>query len=140
MHAPKHTQIVDGLCRYGPEGLVTLVEAVELVTCAITYCRDQGIRMLLMDVTRLYGHAVPTLVDRFWMAQDWAQASQGVVTVALVALPEHIDPGRFGVKVATDCGLKGDVFTSVAAAEAWLLANGQNAGAQPVVRGVRMRS
>lgn len=122
MYLPEHARVVDGLCRYDPEGFVSLVEAVELVTCAITCCRDQGIGMLLVDVTRLRGHAVPTLVDRFLMAQDWAEAAGGLVTVALVALPEHIDPGRFGVRVATDSGLKGDVFTSVASAEAWLSA------------------
>jgi hypothetical protein len=57
------------------------------------------------------------------MVQDWAQAAQGELIVALVTLPEYILPGKFGVKAARDAGLKSDVFTSAADAKTWLMAN-----------------
>jgi hypothetical protein len=120
MPVPEHMTIMDGVSRYRPEGVVTLVEGVELVTDAISHCFDEGIRKLLVDVRRLRGHAVPTLVDRFLMARDWAHAARGAVAVALVALPEHIHPEKFGVKVANDAGMTADVFTSDTAAEEWL--------------------
>jgi hypothetical protein len=42
--------------------------------------------------------------------------------VALVARPEHIHPEKFGVKVASDRGMRGNVFTSEHDALEWLLA------------------
>ena len=87
---------------------------------AITYCRVRNITKLLVDLRELFGYPVPSLADRYWMVQDWAEAAQGALIVAVVALPEYIDPNKFGVKAAADAGLKGDVFTSVADAKAWL--------------------
>ncbi len=73
-------------------------------------------------MTGLSGVAVPTRDDRFWIAQDWAQEAKGMVILALVAPPEYIDPGRFGVAAAADAGLKVAVFTSKSDAMEWLLA------------------
>ena len=118
--------IVDGLCSYRPQGRVSLVVGVEMITAAIIHCRDRKISKLLVDVTELTGYPNPTLSDRFWMVQDWAHAAQGELIAALVTLPEYIDPGKFGVKAAHDAGLKCDVFTTVAEAKAWLMANETN--------------
>ena len=101
-----------------------------MITGAIALCRAQDVEKLLVDVTGLSGYAVPTLDDRYWMAQDWAHAAQGRVIVAVVALPEFIDAKKFGVKAAADAGLKGDVFTKTAHAEAWLLANAPGEASQ----------
>jgi hypothetical protein len=120
LHLAEQLRIADGICRYSLRGRLPLVEAVDLVTAVITYCRTQGIPRLLVDVRGLQGHTSLTLVDRYWMAQDWAQAAQSLVIVALVALPEQIDPDKFGVKAATDAGMTADVFTAEAAAEDWL--------------------
>ena len=118
-------EILEGYCRYRPRGEVSLVEAVGLVTRAIAFCRDQKIPKLLVDITELGQFSTPTLVDRYLMAEEWAQESRGAVTMALVARPEHIHPERFGVKVASDRGLRGNVFTSERDALEWLLAERQ---------------
>ena len=123
MQVQEETTIVGGICVYRPRGQVSLVEGVAMITRAIEECRARKIRKFLFDVTELTGYPVPTLADRFWMVQDWAQAAQGELIVAAVALPEYIDPGKFGVKAAIDAGLKSDVFTSAADAQAWLQAN-----------------
>jgi hypothetical protein len=122
MHALIDWEIVDRGAQYRPRGDVTLVEAVELVTRAIALCRAQKLERLLVDLTGLSGISIPTLDDRFWMAQDWAQESKGMVVVAMVVPPEYIHPTGFGVTAAADAGLTSAVFTSKAAALDWLRA------------------
>ena len=63
---------------------------------------------------------VPTLVDRFLMVEDWAQAAQSMVVVAMVTHSRYIHPHKFGVTVAAHLGLTCDVFTSRDAASKWL--------------------
>ena len=87
----------------------------------LSWCRDQGVTRLLVNVTGLEDVPIPTLVDRFLMVEDWAQESKGTVVVVLVASPEYIHPRKFGVKVAASFGLICDVYTSEEAASNWLL-------------------
>ena len=114
-------EVRDGLCIFRPRGSYSLVGAVELVSRAISRCRDQGVTRLLVNVTGLEEVPIPTLVDRFLMVEDWAQESKGNVVVVLVASPEYIHPRKFGVKVAASFGLICDVHTSEEAASKWLL-------------------
>ena len=120
MFAPHQLKIVKGVGRLKAEGRVTLVDAVDLVTGAIGFCRQNGIRKLVVNTQSLRGLSVPTTVDRFLMAREWAHAARGAVTIALVVRPEYIDPERFGVKAAADAGLTANTFTTEAAADAWL--------------------
>lgn len=113
-------EVVNAVATYRPRGDYSLVEAVELVSNAIAYCRDGGIAKLMIDGTGLIGISIPTLVDRFLMVEEWAQESGGTVVVVLVTLPEYIHPERFGVKVAAHFGLACDVYTSEEAAWKWL--------------------
>ncbi len=117
---PGPLEIVDGIACVRPRGHFSLVEAVALVSSAIAYCRDRSLTRLLVDGTAITGVAIPSLVDRFLMVEEWAHQSNGVVVVALVALPEYIHPEKFGVKVALDFGLVCDVYTSEDAAWTWL--------------------
>jgi hypothetical protein len=119
-------EVLESYCRFHPSGIVSLVEAVELVTRAIAFCREQKIPRLLIDVTSLAQFSIPTLVDRYLMVEEWAREARGVVIVAMVALPEHIHPEKFGVKAAADSGLRGNVFTSEREALEWLLAESQS--------------
>jgi hypothetical protein len=121
VNIPPHLEIGPNFARFSPSGDVSLVEAVQLITEAIAFCRIRAIRRLLVDSTGLTGFASPSLVDRFWMAQDWAQESKGMVIVAMIARAEHIHPRKFGVMAAADAGLVGDVFTSELEAREWLL-------------------
>lgn len=121
-------EVRNGLCTYRPRGRYSLVEAVDLVSRAIAYCRDRDVNMLLIDVTGLIDLPIPTLVDRFLMAEDWAQQAKGTVVAAMVAPPEYIHPRKFGVMVAAHFGLICDVYSSEADALKWLLESATNAG------------
>ena len=122
LNAPENFTAEDGYWRFRPLGPYTLVGAVDSVTQAIGWCRENKQPRLLLDLTRIYGFPVPTLIDRFWMAQDWAQASESLVIAAMVAHAHYIDPGKFGVRAARDAGLTCDVFTLHDEAIAWLTA------------------
>ena len=113
-------EIKDGLCKYRPRGKYALVEAVDLVSRAISFCRKRGVTKLLIDATGLVDLPIPTLVDRFLMVEDWAQEARGKVVVVLVAPPDYIHPRKFGVKVASHFGLTCDVYPSEAEASQWL--------------------
>src|SRR5664279_2594425 len=117
-------EIVDGLAHYRPRGSFSLVAAVDLVSTAIARCRDQRTDKLLINVTGLEGVPIPTLVDRFLMVEDWANASQRLVTVVMVASPEYLHPHKFGVKVAAHFGLVVEAFTNEDEARAWLRGQG----------------
>src|SRR6187401_1824988 len=99
---PGPVEIIDGIASARPRGRYSLVEAVALVSSAIAYCRDRGVTRLLIDGTAIDGVAIPSLVDRFLMVEEWAHQANGLVVVALVALPEYIHPEKFGVRVALD--------------------------------------
>ncbi|MEO8755967.1 MAG: hypothetical protein ABI624_25170 [Casimicrobiaceae bacterium] len=120
LNLPERPDFSEGICRLHPHGQCTLVDAVDLVAAAIAYCREHGIRKLLVDVTGLSGIAIPSLVDRFLMAEEWAQRAESMVVVALVVHREYIHPKRFGVRVAADFGLVADVYTGVDDALKWL--------------------
>ena len=96
------------------------MDGVDLVSRAIAHCRDRRIDQLLINVMGLGDVPIPTLVDRFLMVEDWANASQRLVTVVMVASPEYIHPHKFGVKVAAHFGLVVDAFTTEEEAREWL--------------------
>ena len=120
MQIPARLEINNGLCTYRPRGTHSLVEAVDLVSSAIAYCRERGVTKILIDVTELTDLPIPTLVDRFLMVEEWAQVADGTVVVAMVAPAEYIHPQKFGVKVALHFGLICDVYTSLGDASKWL--------------------
>ena len=120
MQIPEYLEVSNGLCKYRPRGKYSLVEAVDLISRAISYCRNRGVSRLLVDVTALIELPIPTLVDRFLMVEDWAQEAKGIVVVAMVAPLQHIHPEKFGVHVALRFGLVCDVYTSEDAALKWL--------------------
>jgi hypothetical protein len=119
----------DGICRYRPRGTYSLVDAVDLISRAIAHCRDQGVSRLLIDASGFEDLPIPSLVDRFLMVEDWAQAAQSTVVVALVVQAQYIHPRKFGVKVAGSFGLVCDVYTTEAAAMKWLLDTPLSGGA-----------
>jgi hypothetical protein len=120
MRLPEHLEVVEGICQFQPRGECSLVEAVDLIRSAISYCRSRRIAKLLVDGTGLIGVPVPSLVDRFLMVEDWAQAAQSLVVVGLVVEAKYIHPEKFGMKVAADFGLICDVYDSEPEALKWL--------------------
>ena len=111
----------NGVFTYRPRGKYSLVEAVDLVSAAIAACRHRGVDKLLIDVTGIEELPIPTLVDRFLMVEDWAQAAKGMVVTVMVAPAKYIHPRKFGVKVALTMGLTCDVYSSEKEALEWLL-------------------
>jgi len=112
--------VVGGVCTFRPRGEASLVELVDFVRAAIAYARGHRFRKLLIDTTGLNGVPIPTIVDRFLAAEEWASEADGTVAVALVVEPRYIDPKKFGAKVARDLGLLAEVHTSEAEALDWL--------------------
>ena len=120
MRGAEFLRVVNGLGEFRPQGEYTLVEAVELVSGAIAHCRTRSIPKLLIETLGISGIPVPTLVDRFLMAEEWAQTARGVVVVVLVVEGKYIHPEKFGVRVAADFGLMTNVFASEDEARRWL--------------------
>ena len=116
----QHFKIVGDHAEYRPAGKVPLSEAVALVTSAIAFAREQGVRKLLVVTSQLTGFEPPSIATRYFFVKDWAFAAHGAVTIAMVARPEMIDPGKFGVTVAANMGVSANVFASEEPALAWL--------------------
>jgi len=127
MPIPDRLENRNGLWTYRPCGKHSLVEAVDLVSSAISYCRERGVTKLLIDVTGLTDLPIPTLVDRFLMVEEWAELANGTLVVAMVAPATHLHPHKFGVKVALHFGLIFDVYTSAEDASKWLLESADHA-------------
>jgi hypothetical protein len=120
MKMEDYLSVKAGIGEFRPRGRCTLVEAVELISEAISHCRDRRIDRRLVVTTGLAGASIPTLVDRFLMVEEWSRESDGVVVAAMVASPEYIHPQKFGITVAADFGLVADIFTSESDALRWL--------------------
>src|SRR2546430_1930610 len=100
MSEPERFEMVEDLAVFRPTGHVSLDQAVQLVTSAITFAREQHVRKLLVVTSGLTGFEPPTVSMRYFFVQEWARAADGVVRVAFVARPEMIDPEKFGITVA----------------------------------------
>lgn len=120
MNIDLRLEILDGIAECRPRGECSLVEAVDMVKRAIASCRRSEIAKLLFDGRGLTGIPIPTLVDRFLMVEEWAQAASGMVFVVLVVPPQYIHPEKFGVKVAREFGLTCEVYASDVEARKWL--------------------
>jgi len=121
MKAPECFEIKEAYSTYRLSGDGPLEEAARKVIEAITFCREQGIRSLLIDTTRWTGHTNPSTLERFEWAEAFAIAARTKVKLALVVRPEFMDPEKFEVTVARNRGLFGNVFDSEKDALTWLL-------------------
>jgi hypothetical protein len=102
-------------------GSVTLQQAADAATRAIVTSRERGIRRLLVDGMQLTGFPSPSVADRYFITRGFAAASNNQVEVSFVLQQHIIDPDRFGIVVATNLGMRANVFSSPAEALAWLL-------------------
>ena len=117
---PNHFQIVGDRACAQAVGFVSLNEAVNMVGDALAFARQQRVRKILVDITALRGFPPPTILQRYRFCQKWANAAGPALHVAMVAPPEMIDPGKFGVTVMRNRGTVADVFVSEAEAASWL--------------------
>ena len=105
---------------YRPRGEGSLAEVVALIRTAVEHCRRCGVTRVLVNATWLTGFSIPSLVDRFLLAEELAQAADGLVAAALVVREEYIDPEKFGVAAAAHFGFKVDVFSCETEALTWI--------------------
>jgi hypothetical protein len=122
MQLPEYLTIEAEYALLCPRGNATLEDTVARISSAIEFCREQKIRKMLIDITDLTGLRVPTVIDRFWAARDWAESARGAVMIAIIARPELIDARRFGITAAQNLGLRVEHFESRQLALDWLLA------------------
>ena len=121
MKVPEHFEVMEGYCCYRLSGHGRLAEAASKVIEVITFAREQGMRNLLVDTTGWTGHASPDTLERYNVAQAFAEAARSAVKLAMVVRPEMMDPNKFEVTVAKNRWLVGNVFDSEKDALAWLL-------------------
>lgn len=121
MDAPRYFQDAGGYAIFRPAGVLKLEVVVDMITEAISFARESGRRRLLVVLTDVTGMTPPMLTVRYRFVRDWARASGGLVRVAVVTTAEMIDPGRFGVTVATNAGMAADVFVDEEKAREWLV-------------------
>src|SRR5690242_5091148 len=112
MKAPEQFEVREDYSSYRLTGDGPLEAAAGKVMQAITFSREQGVRKLLIDVTRWTGHGPPSTVERFTWASAFAKVAGEGIKLALVVRPELMDPDKFEVTVATNRGMNGNVFDS----------------------------
>jgi hypothetical protein len=119
MDAPNEFEIVGDRGVFRPTGSMSLQQAVDLVTAAITFARERGLQDLFVNAAAVVGFPSPTISERYFLAEQWAHAT-GVVRFAIVVRAEMIDPKKFGMTVARNRGMVCDVFSDETEAVAWL--------------------
>jgi hypothetical protein len=82
--------------------------------------REAGLSKVLIDMREVQGEL--SVTDRYELAKGFAEGFRGL-RVALVQAPPLLDPQRFGLTVAANRGATAEVFTTLAAARAWLAAD-----------------
>ncbi|MBS1790649.1 MAG: hypothetical protein JST85_23225 [Acidobacteria bacterium] len=120
MDVPDNFELVVGRGFYRPVGSVMLKEAIDLVSAALAYAREQGISELLVNISALTGFAPPSLAERYFLIEEWATVAGGKVRLAMVARAEIIDPEKIGVLVALNRGLISNIFETEDEALTWL--------------------
>src|SRR5262249_52309113 len=123
MELPEFFSVADGLAYYCPVAQVSFPEATELLSTALAACHALGVRKLLINGFGLTGFAPPRVFERFEFAQRMANEARGV-TIAIVVRAELIDKQKFGTTVATNRGVRTNVFSNEAEARAWLTGEG----------------
>jgi len=121
MYVANYFQVNGDHAVFRPSGETSFEDAAAMVAEAIVLARAQNLKRLLADTSAWTGFRPPSITARFFAVKKWASAAGGRVRVAVVARPEMIDPHKFGVTVARNSGLMGDVFASESEALAWLL-------------------
>lgn len=119
-HPPEHLSRADGYAVYRLAGVFTFERVVELIDNAIEYCVENEIRGLLVDVADVTGFPSPTTIQRFHFATIWSATAGGQLIVSMIAPPELIDPDHIGVTMASNRGLRSEVFTQETEAVQWL--------------------
>ncbi len=127
----KHFEQVGRRGFFRPVGVMSFDQAVEIVGEAMRHARSLELVDLLVNTGGLSGFPTPDVFARYALAGKWAESAGQWLPVAVVARAELIDPEKIGVLMAQNRGFVGDVFTTEAAAIAWLDARNGLAATNP---------
>lgn len=120
---PRFVTVLETHAEFRPVGSVTFEQVTSLVAETVVWAREQRINKLLVVSTELTGFTAPCLGERYFFAQQLAEAARRAVRVAVVTRPDMIDPQRFGTTVARNRGASAEIFDTEAEAMNWLLDN-----------------
>jgi hypothetical protein len=120
LECPEHFELLPDRAVLRLAGAIPMAEGVQRITAAIKCARAHKKEKLLVVANDLNPLEKPSVSTRYFFVREWAAAAEGAIRIAMVARPEMIDPEKFGVTVAANAGLIGDVFTTEAEAIAWL--------------------
>jgi hypothetical protein len=120
MNMPKHFEQVGRRGFFRPVGVMSFDQAIEVVSEGMRHARSLELVDLLVNTSGITGFPVPDVFARYSLASKWAESAGASLRVALVARPELMDPQKIGVLMAQNRGVSGDVFSTEAAAIAWL--------------------
>jgi len=120
MSTLKHFEQVGRRGFFRPVGVMSFDHAVEIVAEGMRHARSLELVDLLVNTGGLTGFPAPDVFARYSLATKWAESAGSGLRVAMVARAEIIDPEKIGVLMAQNRGVNGDVFTTEAAAIAWL--------------------
>jgi len=109
-----------GVCQI--VGQYTMSAGIELIRACIAQAYEQRISKLMVVITETSGYEVPSLAMRMAMVREWADAARGFVRPAIVCRREFIDPGKFGITMAANFGMKTEAFDTEDEALGWLQA------------------
>jgi hypothetical protein len=122
MTVAEDLQSADGYTVYRPTGKCALGKVAAMVTESIKLCCQRRAKRLLIDLTALSGFSPPTTLQRYEIDSAWTHAAKDI-KIAFLFRPEVLDPQRFGMTVARNRGMHGDVFLAEMEALAWLTAS-----------------
>jgi hypothetical protein len=112
---------IDGIAVLRPSGQHRGTQsAIDRITAVLASAAGAGLDRCALDITGMVGFPAPTLSERHAMVRDWAAAVDGRMVVAMVCVPELLDPERFGVVAAANFGLRAGAFDNIRDAIAWL--------------------
>lgn len=120
---PEFLSLEENIAVFAPTGEVRLETAVEMISNAIIFCRDNGFAGLLVDARELWGFPHPTVVDRYWFIRKWAEESERKVVLSMIQRPEMIDPEQIGITIASNAGLTLNVSDNEIEAREWLMSS-----------------
>jgi hypothetical protein len=120
MSTLKHFEQVGRRGFFRPVGTMSFEQAIEVVAEAMRHARSLDLVDMLVNTSGLAGFPTPDVFARYSLASKWAESAGAALRVALVARAELVDPQKIGVLMAQNRGVSGDVFTTEAAAIAWL--------------------
>lgn len=120
MKTIENFEVVGKRAYYRPVGKASFEQAIEMAAATMVRCRELQVPSLLINTLGLTGMQSPSIFTRHLLAVRWAESAGSSLHVAMVARGELIDPEKIGVLMAQNRGVSGDVFTTEAAALAWL--------------------